>query len=235
MWKHFSINSTYTLSRAMAYKGTAAAFRNRPTFENDPFNPVDFGPSPNDERHHISTSGVVDLPYGIRFAPILQFGSARPYDTNLGYTLGFGSGIGTPNIVVNNSDPTNLAFYQLGNANRLDPATNLPFTTAALRTQVNACLAAGTCHMLGFDSLRGDPTFQLDTRISKIFKFREKANLEIMTQLFNITNRANFGNNFDGNLTDLNTTFGKEAGFINPSNTNIPRAFAAEFGFRFSF
>jgi hypothetical protein len=77
----------------------------------------------------------------------------------------------------------------------------------------------------------------LDTRISKTIKLGERPRLELMTQLFNLTNRANFGNNFDGNLTNLHAggTFEQHVGFINPSNTNIPRAFAAEFGFRFSF
>ncbi len=226
MWRRFSLDATYTLSRSMAYKGVAAAFRNRPTFENNPFSPVDFGPTGNDERHHINIYGVVDLPFGIKFAPVLMYGSARPYDSNLGYNLGFGSGVGTPNIVVNNSAPTVLTAYQIGSA-----------PTATLRSNIQACLAASTCHLLGFDSFRGDPTFELDTRISKTFKLGEKPQLELMTNLYNITNRANFGNNFDGNLSDLKTggTFGQPIGFINPSNTSIPRTFAAEFGFRFSF
>jgi Carboxypeptidase regulatory-like domain/TonB dependent receptor len=223
MWRHFSLDATYTLSRSMAYKGVAAAFRNRPTFENNPFSPVDFGPTGNDERHHINIYGVVDLPFGIKFAPVMMFGSARPYDSNLGYSLGFGAGIGTPNIVVNNSAPTVLTAYK--------------GASAANRAAIQACLAAATCHMLGFDSLRGDPTFELDTRISKTFKLGERPRLEVLANLFNITNRANFGNNFDGNLNDLKAggTFGQAIGFINPSNTSIPRTFAAEFGFRFSF
>ena len=73
--------------------------------------------------------------------------------------------------------------------------------------------------------------------MTRNFRFGKdgRFNVSPFAEFYNITNRANFGNNFDGNLTDLGTTFGKEAGFINPSNTNIPRAFAAEFGFRFSF
>jgi hypothetical protein len=225
-WHRFSLDATYTLSRSLAYKGVAAAFRNRPTIFNDPFNPADFGNPGNDERHHITMNGIVDLPWGIKFAPILNYGSARPYDSNLGTNLGFGSGIGVPNIVVNNSDPTNLTAYQVGSV-----------PNATLRSNIQACLAAKTCHFLGFDSLRGSPFFEVDTRISKTIKLGEKARVEALTQLFNLTNRANFGNNYDGNLSDLTATgtFGKPLGFINPANTNIPRAFAAEFGFRFTF
>src|SRR5262249_37834125 len=231
MFRHFSLDATYTLSRAVAYKGVAAAFRNRPTFFNNPFSPVDFGNPGNDERHHVSIFGVVDLPWGFHFAPVMIFGSARPYDTNLGYNLGFGSGIGTPNIVVNNNAPNDLLFYQLGN--RIDPATSKPFTTAALRSQVNACLPAATCHMLGFNPQRGSRVFELDTRSTKNIKLGERPRLDLMTNFYNLTNHANFGNNFDGNLNDLSATgtFGKHLGFINPSNTNIPRSFGAEFGF----
>lgn len=225
MWKHFSVNANYTLARAVAYAGNAAAFRNRPTISSQPFRQADFGPVPNDELNHVTISGLAELPYGIRIAPIMIFGSARPYNPILGYdALGVGAGRGNETIVVDNSNPTNLTRYQ-GKSN-----------AAAVR----ACLAANTCHEVGFDAFRGDPFFQLDTRISKIIKIGERSNLELLTQLFNLTNRANFGNNFDGNVNDFSTnpaknTFMQPIGYINPSSTVIPRAFSAEFGFRFSF
>jgi hypothetical protein len=225
MWKHFSVNANYTLARAVAYAGNAAAFRNRPTIVSQPFRKADFGPVPNDELHHVTISAITELPFGIRIAPIMIFGSSRPYNPILGYdALGVGTGRGNETIVVDNSDPTNLTRYQ-GKAN------------ASL---VRSCLAAGTCHELGFDAFRGDPFFQLDTRISKTIKLGERQRLELLTQLFNLTNRANFGNNFDGNVNDFSAnpaknTFQQPVGYINPSSTVIPRAFSAEFGFRYSF
>jgi hypothetical protein len=234
MWKHFTFNTTYTLSRAMAYKGNAAAFRNRPTFPSQPFALFDYGPAPTDERHHIYSYGTVELPWGFKFSPVLQYGSARPYDSNLGYTLGFGSGIGTPNIVVNNNGSGGLTAYQF---NPLAPPPNNK--TSTLRVAVNNCLAAGACHFLSFDSLRGQPTFQLDTRISKVIKLGERPRLELMANFFNLTNRANYGNDFTGNLSSPKFNPSSPAvdalNFGNPSNTSIPRVFEAEFGFRFSF
>ena len=220
MWKHFSVNANYTLARAVAYAGNAAAFRNRPTLVSQPFRQADFGPVPNDELHHITISAITDLPFGIRIAPIMIFGSARPYNPILGYdALGVGSGRGNEPIVVDNNAPTNLTRYK-GSSNA---------------SAVRACLAANTCHEVGFDAFRGAPFFQLDTRVSKTIKLGEKSRLELLTQLFNLTNRANFGNNFDGNLNNFSTSFRQPVGYINPSSTVIPRAFGAEFGFRFSF
>ncbi len=46
-------------------------------------------------------------------------------------------------------------------------------------------------------SLRGDPTFQLDLRGAKTFAFTEKMNLQLLAEVFNLTNRANYGSNFN--------------------------------------
>jgi len=108
-------------------------------------------------------------------------------------------------------------------------APNTYITGSAGRT----CYFAGTCHLVPFNSLRGDRFLQLDARLSKNFKIGEKANVQIMAQAFNVTNRANYGNDVNTNVA--NSNFGTPAGFINPTSTNIPRSLAGEFGFRFSF
>jgi len=75
--------------------------------------------------------------------------------------------------------------------------------------------------------------------LSKNFKIGEKANVQIMAQAFNLTNRANYGNDVNTNVlgigSDNKPNFGTSAGFINPTSTNIPRSLAGEFGFRVSF
>jgi hypothetical protein len=109
-------------------------------------------------------------------------------------------------------------------------------TGAAGRT----CYFSGQCHLVPFNTLRGSPFFQLDTRLSKNFKIGEKANLQLIAQAFNLTNRANYGNDVNINVKGVdavtgNNNFGTPAGFINPTSTNIPRSLAGEFGFRLSF
>lgn len=219
MVRHFSLQANYTLARALAYGDTGTSFRSYPRDPHNPLSPFEYGPTFNDERHHVTLSGIASMPWGIQFAPILQFGSARPFKvTAPGDTLGFGSGEDNRAVVVPNSSPTT---YMTGAAGQ-------------------ACYFAGNCHLVPFNPLRGDAFFQLDTRLSKNFKIGEKANVQIIAQAFNLTNRANYGNDVTTNVSapkDINgkSTFGTPAGFINPTSTNIPRSLTGEFGFRFSF
>jgi outer membrane receptor protein involved in Fe transport len=220
MTKHFSLNANYTLSRAMGWgvesggADASSGFRNYP---HDPLNiwdPRDFGPTPNDERHHISASGIVQLPWGVTIAPILTYGSARPYDLRSATDiLNRGSGYSRP-VIVPNDNPTNLLL--IGDS------------TTALR-----CLAAGTCHQVGYDTMRGNYFFQTDMRLAKNIRLGEQKNLQLMFQAFNLTNKSNTGSNFHN--TAGAAGFLQRAGFINPNSTFIPRAFVGEFGARFTF
>lgn len=217
MSRHFTLNTNYVLSRALAYNGNAAAFRNRPTDFNAIFAEHDLGPTPNDERHRWVISGVFELPWGFQFAPIMQLASARPYNAIQGSdVLGWGSGRGNVHAIVLDSAPNDLTG-----------------TVAMSSSALRACLAAGTCHQVGFDSLRGKPFFQLDTRISKAIHFGERSKLNLIFQMFDLTNRANFGNNFDGNIR--NASFRKPLGFITPNGVIVPHAFSGELGVEFIF
>lgn len=223
MSNHLELIANYTLSRSLAYSGSAASFR---SYETNPLNPLpswNLGPTPQDELHHITLSGLVQLPWGFTVAPIMQFGSARPYNLTEGYDVyGFGSGDTQP-LIVNNSAPTDYTAYR---------KQNFASTTAAAAA-ANACLAAGQCHEVQFDPVRGDAFFQLDMRVSKNIKFGENRNLALMFQAFNLTNKLNYGNDFGGSASS--STFMQPVGYINPTSSTTPRAFVGEFGVRFSF
>lgn len=92
---------------------------------------------------------------------------------------------------------------------------------------------SGTCPLNPIFNLRGDPYFDLDMRLTKNVKLGENRNLQLMFQAFNLTDHANYGNDFGG-TTGLGS-FGHPLGFINPTSTTLPRAFTGEFGARFSF
>jgi hypothetical protein len=219
MSRHFSLNTSYVLSRALGYNGAAASFGNAPTDLNDIFAAHDLGPVPNvDERHRWVVSGLVDLPWGIKFAPIMQWASSRPYTPLEGQndTYGFGGGQGNTHTIVLNSDPTNLTA-----------------TKAFSVGQLQACLAANTCHQVGTGYLRGVPFYELDARFSKELRFRERMRLDLYFQTFDLTNRANFGSNFQTNVRS--SAFQTPLGFVQASGVITPHAFAGEFGARFSF
>jgi outer membrane receptor protein involved in Fe transport len=229
MANHFTVNATYTLSEGWAYNGNAASYSNTVTDPRFPLLPSDFGPVPNDERHHLSVSSVVDLPWGFQVAPIMQIASARPYSATNGVSnvLGFGSGTATANALVLPNDKGNLLWGTTQSASAL-----------------KACYLAGTCVQSHFDSLRGQAFFNLDTRLTKNIKIKERSDLKLIFQAFDLTNRANYGNNFDGNVRHFNTdptknTFATPLGYIgcnaNGCNRSIPISFRAEVGAQFTF
>jgi hypothetical protein len=221
----FTVNATYTLSKAVAYNGNAAAFRNRAFNPFGIFDAEEYGPVPNDTRHRFTTSGVINLPGGFQVAPIVQWESSRAYTASYGAggtsldVLGSGNGRGTTHVIVFNSSPNDLfaTFNAFGT------------TTKGYRD----CLRAGQCKILPFDNLRGQPFFQLDTRITKNFKIRERANIQAIFQVFDLTNRANFGNNFTGDVRQ--PTFGRANAYITPGGVIVPHSLSAELGVRFSF
>ena len=226
--RNLTVNATYTLSQALAYNGNSAAFRNRAW---DPFNmfaSYELGPTPNDSRHRFSMGSVVNLPGGFQVAPIVQWESARPYTAGYGGAvdvLGVGGGRGTSHVVVFTDKPNDLtatlaAFGDPGASN-----TN--------RMKYRACLRSGQCTQAPFDNLRGQPFFQLDARLTKNFRIRERANLQAIFQVFDLTNRANFGNNFVTDVRQAN--FARPSNFITPSGVTVPHSLSAELGIRFTF
>jgi hypothetical protein len=212
----------YTLARAVGYNEDGGSFRYYPRDPQNPLAPNEFGPSFNDERHHLTIAATSHLPFGLEFSPILQFGSARPYNPIAGsnsINLGGGSDAGT--LVVPANNQSDLTAF-------INPVTGLPNKLAA-----SQCYYSGACVVAPYDSQRGDPYFDLDARIAKNVKLGEHRNLQLMFQAFNLTNHANYGNDFGNVVGD--PTFGHPTGFINPSSSTLPRSFTGEFGARFSF
>lgn len=192
----------YTLARAVGYDEDGGSFRYYPRDPNRPFQAADFGPAFNDERHHLTIASTTHLPWGLEVSPILQAGSARPYnEISQGNDLSLGGGSSPGALLAPGC--TEQGYYN------------------------------GTCNLNPIFNKRGDPYFDLDARLAKNIKVGEGRNLQLMFQAFNLTNRANYGNNFDGTVGL--PTFGHPIGFINPTSSLLPRAFTGEFGARFTF
>lgn len=218
MSKHFSVNTSYVLSRGLAYNGAAASYSIRPSDLRHIYGSQDIGPVPSDERHRFVFSGLLALPWGIKFSPIMQWASARPYNVTQGISdvWGFGGGQGATHAILLKSDPNNFLATKAYNA-----------------SQLRSCLGTGDCFQASYDAARGQVFFQLDSRVSKDIKFGEKRVLNVFFQAFDMTNRANYGNNFTGNIRS--GTFGKPNAFITPSGVIVPRSFSGELGATFRF
>jgi outer membrane receptor protein involved in Fe transport len=224
---NLTVNATYTLSRALAYNGNSAAFRNRAWDVFNYFAPYELGPTPNDSTHRFSMSGVINLPAGFQVAPIMQWESARPFTAGYGGAVdiqGVGGGRGTSHVTVFTSSPNDLTATLTAFG---DPAV------AANAVKFRNCLRAGQCTYAPFSNMRGQPFFQLDARVTKNFKIREHQNLQAIFQVFDLTNRANFGNNFATDVRQSN--FATPTNFITPSGVTVPHSLSAEIGVRWIF
>ena len=240
MSHHFSLNTNYTLSWAYGYDaGGFTAFRNYARDGYHPFASYEWGPMTNDERHHITVSGLVNLPKGFEFAPILQFGTARPYALTNSYNA-INAGGGTTNaVIVPISDQRNFTYGPdflssfVSQATTNDPTIDPADALAAAKQQLWTCYYESKCTMGKFDPVRGQAFFELDAKLAKDFKLGERVKVQIVAQAFNLTNRANYGNNYGGDVSS--STFGHPVGFINPSSTFTPRSIWSEFGVHLTF
>jgi Carboxypeptidase regulatory-like domain/TonB dependent receptor len=75
----FQLNAHYTLAKSRAWFGATADFGLVPQNQFAKFDPINFGPTAEDERHRFVVSGIFDLPWDFQVSPIFQLASARPY------------------------------------------------------------------------------------------------------------------------------------------------------------
>ena len=157
MWKHFTGTVNYTFAKALAFEGGAASFRNTAT---NPFlgqfRRQDFGPTPSDERHHVTASATWNLPWKIAVSPIFQIGTGRPVDIEQASSnlWGYGSGNGHP------------ARSRAGRRFSDEPGI-LCGACGHLRGDYIACLENNTCTEVSYDNYRGPAFVELDARIGK--------------------------------------------------------------------
>jgi hypothetical protein len=243
MYKHFSAVLNYTYAKAIAFEGNPAAFRNSSTnpFLGE-FRAPDRGTAPNDERHHFVAAGTFALPFHIEISPILVAASARPLSIveSSSDLWGVGSGRSNPHAALLAGAKESRHAY-IDYANAANAAVKADATgKTTLSSFYRSCLAAASCSEVGYNSnySGGTPFLQFDARVGKTIVIHDRYNIALFYQAFNITNRANYGPNYDVNVSNSITaepSFLTPLGFINPSSTVVPRSYTGEFGARFSF
>jgi Carboxypeptidase regulatory-like domain/TonB dependent receptor len=225
----YQFGANYTLARTLAYGSPAGgAARNDfgNTFENpfQLFRPIDLGRTGEDARHRFVFNGIADLPYGFQVSTIVQAESARPFP------------VFTSSDLNGDGRAADQAFVD-GNGNFIRP----------MRGQI----ASQVGRALGVNPGRGVPYFQVDLRIAKTVRIKERFKAEGYLEFFNLLNRANIGNTFEGdvnasiatgrntgprdsvNIRDLQPLGLLGSGFGAGTTVGIP--FQMQLGFRFSF
>jgi outer membrane receptor protein involved in Fe transport len=239
-FKHVSAVLNYTYAKALAFEGNPAAFRNASTNQFlGEFRQPDHGTAPNDERHHFTAAGTFFLPFRIQISPILSAGSGRPLSIveSTADLWGVGSGRSNPHaLIFAGAKESPAAYVAYITAAKAAVAAD-PTKATTLASYYKSCVTSGACREVAYDSGAGlsTPFLQFDARIGKTITIHDRYNIDLFFQGFNLTNRANYGPNYDVNVSDAGGSFLTPLGFINPSSTVIPRSFTGEFGGRFSF
>ncbi|HEX3253387.1 MAG TPA: carboxypeptidase regulatory-like domain-containing protein [Pyrinomonadaceae bacterium] len=180
---HYQFRASYTLSRSANYANDdQIPFSNGPIDSNDLRR--EYGPTPNDQRHRFSFSGVFQLPGEIRVAPILTLASSVPID-----------------ILLPDGSSRVCELQRNAGARQFHTGAEL---NAAL-SQINAAggsLCPNPDPATGFkprvlvplvrDDLKlGDTFSSLDLRVSKVFRIGERWTIEPIAEVFNLFNVTN--------------------------------------------
>ena len=185
-----------------------------------------YGPTAGDRRHTLTVSGIVDLPWGFRLSHLSTFVSKPPFRAQLfGIDL---NGDGTINDVLPGTKWNELN-RGVNEADLRRLVADYNSTLAGNRTPTGQVIPRVT---LPADFVFGDSVFSMDLRLGRIFRLRERYELNIFGEVFNVLNVAN--------LTGYGTNLLEPSAFGQPASraTQVfgsggPRAF--QLGARVSF
>jgi hypothetical protein len=206
--RRFQFRASYTLSKAFNY-----ANDDQIPFSNGPVNPnnlqLEYGPTPNDQRHRFTFAGVFDAPFGFRVAPLWTMASGVPMD------------------IILPDGASRIPSLQRNAGGRL-------FHTGAelnaFIAQVNAAGGVGGQPLptVREDALFNDTFNSFDLRVSRVFKFGERVTIEPIAEvfnLFNVTNILGVSNvNYSGfsNVLVRDSNDPADAGFLRSSSFGRP-------------
>lgn len=200
----YQFRASYTLSKAFNY-----ANDDQIPFSNGPLNPnnlqLEYGPTPNDQRHRFTFSGVMDLPAGFRLAPIFTLASGVPMDI-----LVPGGGQRIPQLQRNAGG---RLFHTGAELNAFIKQIN---SAGGLGGQPLPVVSDGARFNDNFNSL--------DLRLSKVFRIGERVKIEPIVEafnLFNVTNVLGFSkSNYSGfsNVLVRDSNDPTSAGFLRSSS-----------------
>jgi hypothetical protein len=191
----------YTLSKAFNY-----ANDDQIPFSNGPLNPnnlqLEYGPTPNDQRHRFSFAGVFDLPARFHLSSIVTLASGVPMDILVPG--------GTQRIPQLQRNAGGRLFHTGAELN-------------AFIQQINAGLP-----LVRDDARFSDSFSSVDLRLARVFKLGERVTLEPMVEVFNVFNVTNVlgfsKSNYSGfsNVLVRDSNDPSSAGFLRSSSFGKP-------------
>ena len=89
---------------------------------------------------------------------------------------------------------------------------------------------------VGINNARGSALLNANARVTKNFTLAGERRISAFAEFYNVLNRANFGNNYGGNLASP-ATYNQPTGYLGGigSTSTIPSSFQVQFGARLSF
>jgi hypothetical protein len=196
----FQANITYTKTLSMKDNTTGFGY-----FANNQFDPNgDWADSAGLQDHTFRANGIVTLPWDFSLAASYFYGSGSRY----------------------NASSSTTPFGKPG-ANRLNIGAPITIPVAMLdRWEGPAVIATGS--VWPRDALVGLPLHKVDLRLTSHIKVYNGLKVELLAEVFNVFNRANYGSY---NTTITNAAFGQP--LANSGNAYVPRS--GQLGVRVTF
>jgi hypothetical protein len=176
---------SYTLAKAIDQDSNERSTSS--SFLFDPNNPaLSEGPADTDVRHRVVGDFTYRVIWGISASGIAQFRTGAPYTAGISF-----SGTGIP------GSPTSLSGLSQTSGNIsvfVDPSGNvidLAQITNSSRAQFAQFLADNGATLEGRNRRRQPSYWNLDLRVAKTFNLQGRASIEVLGEIFNLTNRQN--------------------------------------------
>jgi hypothetical protein len=234
-WTRSTVSLSYVLASSRAWGGQPVASYSGNGIAIDPenqFNEQEFGPTRIDERHRFVLSGVLDLPGDFQLSPILQYASPRPYSATAGFDVD-GDGLATIDRLCAGVDPA-AVFAVRGNS----AAVRALNPRGCTQAEVNSLRKGFVVNPDGSVSEIGLRYFNVDLRVTKRFRFGERAAFKVYADLYNLfsTTNINVGGRLGLSPATSASTFQQPSALYGPGfGPPVGRPFTASFGARVEF